>query len=1070
MARTVTLTLDAKVSGLVNGIKTASKATQDYSRDLEKWRKKNEDHLDTIGDSSGKAGIAAAAGLALVAKSATDWESAWAGVTKTVDGTPAQLAEVEGGLRDLAKTLPSTHTEIAAVAEAAGQLGVARDDVVGFTKTMIDLGETTNLTADEAATNIAQISNVMGTMDREGSVGVERFGAALVALGNDGASTEAEILNMAQRIAGAGATLGASEADVLALSNTLASMGIRAELGGGVATRVLLKMRTAVDEGGESTAAFAKIAGTSADEFASKFSSAPMEALSLVAKGIARTNDAGGNLTATMKDMGIKGTEEMQVMLALASSGDLLTESLELGSKAWEDNTALLDEASKRYETTESKVRIAWNNISDAAIEAGAVLLPIISEMAESIAGLASWFGDLPPAAQGFITVLGTVGAVAGLGVGGVITFSRKIGELREAFDGIITTGGRSDKAIRGVGKALGAITVVGAGLIIGKQTIEAINDAVRAGKPGLEEYFNLIATGTGEDIAKTLDFAGDRGAANEKALERYAKKVGAITTESAAAKRALEQVGDLNWFEKYLMAGAGGMGEQVEDALQLEELGKALARTFEMGEIEIATGSLSDFASQMDLTDQEIAKLINGVPDLKSALMGLATENGIQIDPNNELGLVDLALGRIKLSAPDTGDAISGVGENLEDAAASAEDAAEKIDNFYESLVNAGAVVLSERDAMRRLEASFDSAADSFTKNGKTLDGSTEKGRANQEALDGIADASHRAMEAQRENGASTAELGKTLQSGREEFVKFAEKMGMSTKEASALADELNLIPGAVYIQFDSNTGSLEENLTTIHELVQSTPDKTIQIDENSPQVISALENLGYIVTELPDGRIEVSETGTDEAGDKIDKEAGKKRTAKINAEAITGAAKNELDALSRTRTASIVATVVGGPVGAMLGAGINAGGYTGGMVGQLINGRAGGGLVPGKIPLNSQGDNVLATVGGKPFGLRSGEMVVNEEATRENYGLLKAINDGETFRFPGFMDGGSLMIPPSREVVSHGQQMQPNIINIPITVQGAGDADRAVQTLKDQLTTALAGAGVRIGRIGNA
>src|SRR5699024_3119710 len=97
-----------------------------------------EQSLDTIGSAAGKAGLAAAAGLAMVGKAAIDWESAWTGVKKTVDGTPQQLGKVEDGLRNLAKTLPSTHEEIAGVAEAAGQLGVATNDIVGFTKTMID--------------------------------------------------------------------------------------------------------------------------------------------------------------------------------------------------------------------------------------------------------------------------------------------------------------------------------------------------------------------------------------------------------------------------------------------------------------------------------------------------------------------------------------------------------------------------------------------------------------------------------------------------------------------------------------------------------------------------------------------------------------------------------------------------------------------------------------------------------------------------------------------------------------------------------------------------------------------
>lgn len=109
-------------------------------------------------------GTAAAVGLGLAAKSAADWESAWAGVTKTVDGSAEEMAQLETQLRHLATTLPASHEEIAAVAEAAGQLGVKRQDIASFTKTMIDLGVSTNLTAEDAATALAKLGNIMGVL------------------------------------------------------------------------------------------------------------------------------------------------------------------------------------------------------------------------------------------------------------------------------------------------------------------------------------------------------------------------------------------------------------------------------------------------------------------------------------------------------------------------------------------------------------------------------------------------------------------------------------------------------------------------------------------------------------------------------------------------------------------------------------------------------------------------------------------------------------------------------------------------------------------------------------------
>lgn len=168
----------------------------------------------------------AAAGLGAVTKAAMDWETAWAGVEKTVDGTASEMDALESSLRSLATSMPATHREIAAVAEAAGQLGIAREDVASFTKTMVQLGETTNLSADTAATSLAQFMNIMGTS----AASVGRLGATLVALGNDGASTEADIMALSARLAATGAQMRMSEADVMGYANAMASVGIEAEV------------------------------------------------------------------------------------------------------------------------------------------------------------------------------------------------------------------------------------------------------------------------------------------------------------------------------------------------------------------------------------------------------------------------------------------------------------------------------------------------------------------------------------------------------------------------------------------------------------------------------------------------------------------------------------------------------------------------------------------------------------------------------------------------------------------------------------------------------------------------
>ena len=141
--------------------------------------------------------------------------------------------------------IPATTDEIAAVAEAAGQLGIQKDSLLDFTETMIMMGTATNMTADEAATSLAQFANITGTSADE----YDRLGSTIVALGNNFATTESEITEMATRLASAGTLAGLTEAEILALSTAMSSVGIEAEAGGTAMTQTLSAIESAVTLG-----------------------------------------------------------------------------------------------------------------------------------------------------------------------------------------------------------------------------------------------------------------------------------------------------------------------------------------------------------------------------------------------------------------------------------------------------------------------------------------------------------------------------------------------------------------------------------------------------------------------------------------------------------------------------------------------------------------------------------------------------------------------------------------------------------------------------------------------------
>jgi TP901 family phage tail tape measure protein len=582
------------------------------------------DALATAGEVALVAGGAMAAGLALATAAAVQWESAWAGVTKTVDGSAEQMQILEEDLRALARTLPATHTEIAAVAEAAGQLGVRREDIASFTKTMIDLGETTNLTAEEAATSIAQIANVMGTSGAD----VDNFASALVALGNAGASTEADILDTAKRLAGAGKLIGASEADILALGNAMASMGIEAELGGGAMSRTILKIYSAVQGAGAQLNRFAAAAGMSASEFATAFENDPVRAVNAFIQGLNNVEQSGGNVMQTLGQLGIEGTQDLQVLLRLKGANDLLAESLDLGAEAWEANIALAKEANKRYETTEAKVAIARNSLNDFAIDLGNVLMPALAAAAEGVAGLGGWLSDLPKPVQTALAVLGSLVSTTALVGGAALLAASKIAAFQASLLALGFSAAATDRIMKALGvtmKTLG-VAAAAAGVVI---AVDQIIDAMADAPPTLNAFTDGLAA-----------FARDGRVTGEAA------KV--LGSDFAQLGEQLDRASQSKWWS----TDFGTTNADVQEAReQIAGLDQSLAGLVQSGNAEMAKRAIEGMAAATGMTEKQLE---GRFVEYKDALAGVAAESKVAAEGQEKL----------TTAAQEAADAVGGVDE----------------------------------------------------------------------------------------------------------------------------------------------------------------------------------------------------------------------------------------------------------------------------------------------------------------------------------------------------------------------------------------------------------------------
>jgi TP901 family phage tail tape measure protein len=693
------------------------------------------------------ASTAAAVGLGLTAKAAMDWESAWAGVTKTVTGE-----------------------EIAGVAEAAGQLGVKRQDVAAFTKTMIDLGETTNLSADEASTSIAQFSNIMGI----GADQASRLGASLVALGNDGASTEADIMSMGLRIAGAGRTAGLTAPQVLAVASALASVGIEAEAGGSAISRVMTQIESDVTSGSDVVAEYARVAGMSAEDFATAWQRDAAGALTSFVQGLGAMQASGEDTTAVLDELGFADLRVADTLRRASLAGDLLSDSLSTGSEAFEENIALVEEANKRYQTTEARLQMARNQINDAAIDIGANLLPAFAAAADKAGALATGFGALPPQAQGFVTALGASAVGLGGVVGGAAIVIPKLKELGDTVNDL--RGGQSN-----LGKALGGT----ASFLAGPWGLALAAAAIGVG---------AWMTAQGEAKRRIDEMTAALDEQTGAITDNYRQKVIAQLADS----KALEAARTLGIELDKVTDAALGNGEAQA------VVGDAIARVAQRSAAAAADTSLYN----KELVAQEDAA------NLLTRQLGV---QGTQLeDSRNQWQMQREAMGESAAAALTTKDSQAELTFALEQGGISAEDAAEALDGLQQALDDLNSPMLDVRESQRAWQESIDAVTKSIEENGTTLDINTEAGRSNEQALDAMAQAAARRAQAILEQTGSEEQFRGALDQSRQSLYEQAIRFGMTEDAAWAYVDQVLKVPPKVVTTAEFEASAAEARIAS--------------------------------------------------------------------------------------------------------------------------------------------------------------------------------------------------------------------------------------------------------------
>lgn len=527
-------------------------------------------------------GVAIAGAIA----STVSFEDAFTGVTKTVSGTPKQLQHINNGLKQLSVNTASSYEELAHYAELAGQMGVATKSVLGFTKTVAMLNDTTNLVGDEGAQKIAKFANIMVETEKQTNKYYSRVGSTIVDLGNKFSTTELNIMNTSMRLATAGRQVGFNSQEVLGLSTAISSLGITATAGGSAMSKMLKRIQIAVSTGNDDLQKFASVSGMTAQQFQKAWGEDAAGAFGKFIKGIGKTKD----VTKTMNELGITEIRLSNAMGALAQNSDVYDRAIETARKAYSDNTAMVTEAEKRYATLKSQLIQTWNAIKIAGDAIGQSLTPTLSAMLKVVRDVAMGFTKLDSGTRTTISQLLLLGV-------SISPVSFAFSKLTSGYAGLIRafTGGNahiikfvtamglvntsSGNAIVSISDLVSAMrkgelaTADGATSMskLTKETVSSIpavskaSSAVKQGASSVREY----AKSTASSVTNISNFrqVAQRGASTMKNLASATlasiptiTKVGVVAGVSAVA--ILELV---NHFK--------GLGEATDESMRANEL-----------------------------------------------------------------------------------------------------------------------------------------------------------------------------------------------------------------------------------------------------------------------------------------------------------------------------------------------------------------------------------------------------------------------------------------------------------------------------------------------------------------
>lgn len=313
------------------------------------------------------------------------WELALVGISKTTELTSSELHHMGEEILHISRHVPIAANDLAAIAQAAGQVGVSKANLIDFAKTVADLGVATNLHGEDAVISLSKIL----TLTKEAETQARTLGSVMVELGNNFAAFENEIAFTSLQIAKVISRYGVSSTDLAAISTALIQSGQQPELSRSGMQRFFAQMAEGVNGDRGIMKEMIRLTGETGDALKGLWATDPVELMIKVMEGL---NAEGANVKKTLERMGLAGLRVDAVLAALAGNVDVLRRSVRMAREEAARPDALDSEIEKFYAAFANQMKLVKAHVGEAKDLFGEKLAPAVLKAAnaykEYVAGL----------------------------------------------------------------------------------------------------------------------------------------------------------------------------------------------------------------------------------------------------------------------------------------------------------------------------------------------------------------------------------------------------------------------------------------------------------------------------------------------------------------------------------------------------------------------------------------------------------------------------------------------------------------------------------------------------------